>query len=194
MSYSVDSDAEYVQYHAVMCAISALSPQRFRGFGPGDPDKVYTVLLATRHDTLMSVASHGLRALPFDNLSTEIKDGSTFNYSRSKSNEVSVDKSKDVYGNPYFLNESVFPLSKFDGLNALYSSTISYVKCEISMPASVYGASRLRALTAEKRSEKRNRYREPAGIRHAKKRRRRTVEDDEDFVVQASTNKKKVSL
>eukprot|EP01041_Mallomonas_annulata_P012193 gene12193-25611_t len=32
-----DSSDAYFKYHATMCAISALNPQRFRGFGPSDP-------------------------------------------------------------------------------------------------------------------------------------------------------------
>lgn len=32
-----DSDDPYFRYNAAMCSISALNPQRFRGFGPSDP-------------------------------------------------------------------------------------------------------------------------------------------------------------
>ena len=32
-----NTDVPYFSYHAAMCAVSALNPQRFRGFGPSDP-------------------------------------------------------------------------------------------------------------------------------------------------------------
>ena len=164
-----------------MCAISALSPQRFRGFGPGDPDKVYTVLLSTRHDTLMSIASHGMRALPSTNPDDEMKT-TEFNYARNSANAVVIDKTKDIYGYPYLLNEAIPELSRFEGIRSYYAAKASYVEFEASPPAAVYGAARLRSLTAEKRMElRRNKYREPAGIRHSKKKQRRS-DEDEDYV------------
>ena len=33
-----DNELPYFRYHAAMCAVSALNPQRFRGFGPCDPE------------------------------------------------------------------------------------------------------------------------------------------------------------
>jgi hypothetical protein len=164
-----------------MCAISALSPQRFRGFGPGDPDKVYSVLLSTRHDTLMSIASHGMRPLPSANQDDEAKFND-FNFARNRVNAVVIDKAKDIYGYPYLLNEAVPELNKFEGIRGYYAAKASYIEFEASPPAAVYGAARLRNLTAEKRMEMRkNKYREPAGIRHSKKRQKK-ADEDEDYV------------
>lgn len=177
----IDAEDDYVRYHAAMCAISALSPQRFRGQGPGDPDKVYTVLLATRHDTLMSVASQGIRHIPSD--TNEANQGEILKYAASAANEVVVDKAKDIHGYPSFLNERIPPLAQFSGLKALYNARADYTKCEINIPAVLYGADRLKSLLAEKRISKRsrNQYLEPAGIRHAKKKKTRKKEADEDY-------------
>lgn len=43
-------ESGYVRYHAAMCAISALNPQRFRGFGPSDPHLIED-LMAYRYGT-----------------------------------------------------------------------------------------------------------------------------------------------
>lgn len=160
-----------------MCAISALSPQRFRGYGPGDPDKVYTVLIATRHDTLMSVASQGIRPIPSSTL--EPNKGEELRYASNSANDAILDKVKDIHGYPSMLNERVPPLSQFSGLKALYSASADYVKCEVAVPASLYGAERLKVLIAEKRNSKRSksRYLEPAGIRHVKKKIKRNADD-----------------
>lgn len=45
-----DADDGYFRYHAAMCAISALNPQRFRGFGPADP-RLYSTLASIRYST-----------------------------------------------------------------------------------------------------------------------------------------------
>ena len=172
-----------MRYHAAMCAVSALSPQRFRGYGPGDPDKAYTVLLATRHDTLMGVASNGIRPIP--SAISETLKGEILNYSSSAANETVVDKEKDTHGSPSFLNERIPPLAQFSGLRTLYNARADYVKAEVNIPASLYGADRLKTLLAEKRSSNRtkNRYLEPAGIRHAKNKKKRKHADDEDYTV-----------
>ena len=45
------NDAEpYTRYHAAMCAVSALNPQKFRGFGPSDP-KILEDLITYRYAT-----------------------------------------------------------------------------------------------------------------------------------------------
>ena len=43
-----DAEDNYFRYHACMCAISALNPQRFRGYGPSEP-KILNLLLQTRY-------------------------------------------------------------------------------------------------------------------------------------------------
>jgi hypothetical protein len=175
-----DAEDEYVRYHAAMCAISALSPQRFRGYGPGEPDKVYSVLIATRHDTLMSVASHGIRAVPTLQPGESVK-GEALSYAANVVNETTVDKSKDTFGHPCFLNDRVPPLAQFSGLRSLYTAQADYVKTEVNIPAALYGADRLKMLLAETRSanRKKSQYLEPAGIRHAKKKKRKNPDDDD---------------
>lgn len=182
-----DAEDEHVRYHAAMCAISALSPQRFRGFGPGEPDKVYSVLIATRNDTLLSVASHGIKPVPSPDSSEYpvLAKGEALSFAASVVNEVAADKSKDLYGHPSFLGERIPPLAQFSGLKSLYTAKADYTKAEINIPAALYGADRLKAILAEKRSanrKKSRKYLEPAGIRHTtKKRKRKGSQDDEDY-------------
>ena len=165
-----------------MCAISALSPQRFRGYGPGDPDKVYSVLIATRNDTLMSVASQGIRPVPSVSKEEVTVKGELLNYAANVVNQTVTEKSKDTFGHPSFLNERVPSLHQFSGIRSLYNASADYAKAEANLPAALYGASRLKLLLAEKRSanRRRDRYLEPAGIRHSKKKKRK-VGDDDDY-------------
>ena len=54
----------YVRYHAAMCAVSALNPQRFRGFGPSDP-QILDDLMKYRYATQKGVSA-GAKKLGVD--------------------------------------------------------------------------------------------------------------------------------
>ena len=64
-SWPARDDAEdgYFRYHAAMCAVTALNPQRFRGFGPADP-RLYPILLQQRNATRRCEATPSTPAPP----------------------------------------------------------------------------------------------------------------------------------
>ena len=152
-----DSTDPYFRYHAAMCAISGLNPQRFRGFGPSDP-RLYTFLqesrFLTRHNKHMSA-------------------------------ETIMNNSQDLikrFGSETYLNAPVRNVddTHFTAMRQYYDATALSVYHEVHMSAQIEGRTRLADILDTQKKSKR--YSGPSimGGREGGKRRRRNKKGHAD--------------
>ena len=149
----------YFRYHAAMCAISGLNPQRFRGYGPSDP-RLYSFLqesrFATRHNKHLSA-------------------------------EAVLNGAQDLvkrFGSETYLNapvRSIDDTRAFAAMKAYYEASASSVYHEVHMSAQIQGRTRLaEILNTQKRSK---RYSGPSimgGGGGKRRRRNKKKQGDED--------------
>ena len=120
----------YFKYHATMCAISALNPQRFRGYGPSEPS-IYAALV---------------------DISLKTKDTVSSNKSTSTAASKNVDNdSKKVNSYLSFVDKQVPSLEQYEKLRDLYDSKTMAVSNELCFLAEPYGEDRLSSLLARAR-------------------------------------------
>lgn len=141
------------RYHAAMCAISGLNPQRFRGFGPSDP-RLYTYLQESRFRTRQN---------------------------KHQSDETIVTASRELaakYGSESYLNAPCRSISDplFASLQKYYDTTATSVRHEVSMSAQMAGRIRLAEILNTQRERKR--YSGPS--QQGGKQRKRKKRGDED--------------
>lgn len=118
----------YTRYHAVMCAVSALNVQRFRGFGPSEP-KLYELLKKIQHST---ATSHDL------------------------TKGVAKRTASGQYGSSSYINSEIHALKDFNMLNDYYSATASVVESEYNPSPQIYGQIRLQELLTSKKETTRS--------------------------------------
>jgi hypothetical protein len=132
-----DSDDPYFRYHAAMCAISALNPQRFRGFGPSDP-RLYRSLQESRFYT------------KFRHSSPESSETSSLS---SHQQEL-----QDLYGSATYLNVPIPLLKGMSSLDDYYQMSAASVQHEINMSSTRYAQSRVKELLVNKGFKVKGKY------------------------------------
>jgi hypothetical protein len=142
-----------LRYHAAMCAISGLNPQRFRGFGPSDP-RLYAFLQESRFRTRLN---------------------------KNQSQESILAASQDMiakYGSESYLNAPCRAItdSLFTSLQKYYDTTAMSVRHEVNMSAQMEGRVRLADILNTQRQSKH--YIGPTQQGGSRKRRKRKDEDE----------------
>lgn len=133
-----DSDDPYFKYHAAMCAISALNPQRFRGFGPSDP-RLYRSLYESRFYTRFRHSS------PTEN-------------SETSSLSTHQQELQDLYGSSTYLNVPFPQLKEMSSLDDYYQMSSASVQHEINMSSTRYAQSRVKELLVNKGFKVKGKY------------------------------------
>jgi hypothetical protein len=138
-----DSDDPYFKYHAAMCAISALNPQRFRGFGPSDP-RLYRSLHESRFYTRFR---HSTPSTETTTATSEVTNLS------SHQQEL-----QDLYGSSTYLNVSLPSLKGMSSLDDYYQMSSASVQHEINMSSTRYAQSRVKELLVNKGFKVKGKY------------------------------------
>jgi hypothetical protein len=107
-----------------MCAISALNPQRFRGYGPSDP-RLYQALSAMRFDTRTR------------RVSSDVVNGIL---------GESQQELQRQFGPSTYLNVPLVPMKDLSSLEEYYNMSALSVQHEVSMSSNRYGQARLKEL------------------------------------------------
>lgn len=134
-----DSDDPYFKYHAVMCAISALNPQRFRGYGPSDP-RLYQSLLESRFYTRFRHST----TTPASDVTNILTEHHT--------------ELQELYGSPTYLNVNIPLIKDMNSLDEYYRLSAASVQHEINMSSSRYGQCRLKELLVNKGFKVKGKY------------------------------------
>lgn len=151
-----------------MCAVSALNPQRFRGFGPSCPqllDKLCADKSKMRFKTMKHPHSPTACAGAKTALTTVAHSSGDRRDTRHVSPGVGVTET------PLYLHTSQesmgsISLSSFSGLNRLYKLSADAVAPQVCMSAQIYGLSRLQTILKTQMPSQR-----------LKKKRKRTTSD-----------------
>lgn len=121
-----------------MCAISALNPQRFRGFGPSDP-RLYQSLMESRFYTR------------FRHSTTPTSDVTTILTGHHS-------ELQELYGSPTYLNVNYPSIKDMNTLDEYYRLSAASVQHEINMSSTRYGQSRLKELLVNKGFKVKGKY------------------------------------
>jgi hypothetical protein len=156
-----------------MCAISALNPQRFRGFGPSDP-RLYQSLLETRFHTKYR---HSSSPPPH---SETPADGLALSTHQSEL--------QALYGPSTYLNVSLPSLKAMSSLEEYYQMSSASVQHEINMSSIRYGQSRIKELLVNKGFKVKGKYKRMISNqavvikrRRGSSRRKARSDDDEEW-------------
>ena len=169
----------YRRCHATMCAVSALHPQRFRGFGPSSP-QLLDQLCADKERTRFNIkqpqpTAAGANAVQV----TAAQSGDTWDRN-----------CRNVIHMPLYLHshEKTGNIDCFADLDRLYELSADTVAPEIGMSAQVYGSSRLKNIL--KTQKEMNSYQQgPMMLSQRFKNKRKRVSglaDDDEWRVSSS--------
>ena len=131
-------EGAYVRYHATMCAISALNPQRFRGFGPSDPTIVEDLMIyrySTRHGMQAAMKKMDEKLISSSFLAVELPPLSSVTHLRdyyeakANSSRGEIDIPTQIYGlhrlHSLMTEKKIFADSTKRRLRRKYSSNAS---------------------------------------------------------------------